>query len=62
MTIPCCDWLNFRRGLLAYWVNAKPRPSELLIDWKLAAKDHRRGNTGMESAFMQLRKLREEAS
>lgn len=56
----CCDWDTFRSGFLAHWRRDKATPGIALIDWKAARRDHHRGNTGSESAFMQLRALREE--
>ena len=56
----CCDWDTFELGFICHWHAEKPAvPSTLLIDWKKARRGWRRGNTGMEEAFMQLRALRE---
>lgn len=58
----CCDWDDFRLGLLSAWQRDKHKPSELLINWRLARKYWKRHHcTGGEAASVQIHSLRAES-
>ncbi len=60
MNRACCDWETFKSGFMAHWRYDKATPGAALIDWAKAETDHRKGLTGFEAAFMQLRAMRED--